>query len=359
MATFSRIGSCTVLAGLCVLAGTCGGDEHLNTPSPLTPVTITSVNVEGPARLAPGESAQYTATINLSNFVTKLPTNVRWIASPPSFLKVDAAGVATGGPFSGGAAVTAEVRLPDGKTVQRSLGVTVVPQNTFLMLGTVTDADLPTLIVPNARVELTSGQLVSTTDGSGFYRLFGVPLSYEIRVSAPGYETHTQTFEAAADFRHDFRLRLANPRLNLAGNYTLTIDATACSVFSPPQLNSSLRVRQYDATITQSVVALQVTLTEPRFFVLGGAGNRFSGQVNATGASFNLPWNGDDGVHPSVVERVPDGTVLVSTGSVETTGSAAGLSGTLGGGLFHYGAGFPNQNYLGGCNSPRFTLTPR
>jgi hypothetical protein len=341
-----------------ILAAACNADDpKLNAPTSLAPVAIVSVNVDGPNRLAPGESAQYTATVNLSNFTTKLATNVRWIASPPSFLQVNAAGVATGGPISGGAAVTADVTGPDGKVHRKSLSVTVVPNNTFVMLGTVMDAELPGVPVRGARVEVAPGSLFALTDSAGFYRLFGVPLNPEVRVSAPGYQPLTQTLQFSGDARQDFQLALSGPRLNLSGAYTLTVEVTgACG--NTPALQQSLRLRQYDAVISQTGIALQVLLTEPRFVVVGGAGNRFGGEVNATGATFNLGW--DDGSHPNVVERLTDGSVLVVTGGVTTIGSAAQLSGTLGGSVYHYGPGFPATfNLLGVCDSPRFTLTAR
>jgi hypothetical protein len=352
----SRVRYCMLVTSLLVAGSACGGDDPaLNAPSSLPPVTMVSVNVDGPTRLAPGESAQFIATVNLSNFTTKSPASVRWLASPPSFLKVDAAGVATGGPFSGGAAITADVTQPNGTIIRKSLGVIVLPRNTFLVVGTVTDAELG-VPVPGARVELTSGALSTDTDSAGVYRLYGVPLSAEIRVTAPGYQTVTQNLDLSGDSRQDFRLALSGPRLILSGNYTLTMEVTACS--GGPPLPQSLRLRQYDAAITQSGIALQVVLTEPRFLVVGNAGNRFSGQVTATGATFTLNWNEDS--HPNVVERLGDGSFLVAAGGATTTGSAAGLSGTLGGSLLHYGPGFPGTfNFLDSCDSPRFTLTPR
>ena len=356
-----RIQHCTmltILVSLPVLVTACGADDPaLNAPTSLAPVKIVSVNVEGPNRLAPGESAQFTATVNLSNFTTKTPASVRWVASPPSFLRVDAAGVATGGPLSGGAAVTADVIAPDGTVFRRSFGVTVVPQNTFVMLGTVTDAEFASLPVRRARVELTTGSLFTETDDAGFYRLFGVPINPQVRVSAPGYQPLTESIQIAGDFRQDFRLALSGPRLSLSGAYTLTVEIIGTCGNSPP-LQQNLRLRQYDTVITQTGLALQVVLTEPRFLVVGGAGNRFGGNVSATSATFDLAW--EEFGYPSVVERLADGTFLVTYGVVTAAGSAAGVSGTLGGSMYHYAAGFPGTfNLLGVCDTPRFTLTPR
>ena len=352
----ARVRYC-LATGLAVFGSACAGDDpKLTTPSSLPPVTIVSLTVDGPTRVAPGESVQYTAILNLSNFTTKSPASVRWIASPPSFLQVNAAGIATGGPFNGGAAVTAVVTGSDGKDVTKSLSVIVLPQNTFLLVGAVTDAELGSPVA-GARVELANSSISSTTDGTGFYRLYGVPLTAEIRISAPGYNTLIRSLDLSGDSRQDFPLALSGPRLSLSGNYRLTIEFTgACS--NSPALQQSLRLRQYDAVITQNGLALQVDLIEPRFLVIGGMGNRFGGAVQATGASFDLAWNDD--FRANVMERLGDGSILITSGSVFAAGTAAGVSGTLGGSVSHYGAGFPNTlNFLGYCDSPRFTLTPR
>jgi len=283
---------------------------------------------------------------------------VQWVASPPSFLRVDANGVATGGPFSGGAAVTAEVKQPNGTLLSRSLGVTVVPQGTFVLSGVVTDAEIPTLPVRGARVDVLPGSLSVLTDTGGFFRIYGVPPNPQIRIAAAGYETLTESLQVSGDVRQDFRLPLSGPRLNLTGAYTLTVEVTAGCGDNPP-LPQHLRRRQYDAFITQTGLGLQVALTEPRFLVVNGAGNRFGGQVQSgASATFALDWT-DEG-YPNVVERLGDGTFLVIWGTVSTTGSAGGLSGPFGGSMAQYAAGFPGTlTLLGICSSPRFTLAPR
>ena len=345
----------TVFAVLC---SACAGDDPpLNSPTSLDPVSIVTLTVEGPGRLAPGESAQYTATAFLSNFTTKLVDNVRWIASPPSFLTVDANGRATGGPSNGGAAITAEIKQPDGKTITKSHAVIVLPTNTYFLVGAVTDAEIG-VPIGGAHVELASNPSISsTTDGAGFYRLYGVPLSAEIRITAPGYHSLTRTIDLPGDTREDFRLSLSGPRLTLAGNYRLTLDFTGtCS--AAPAVADTLRLRQYDAVVTQNGQALQVTLTEPRFLVINGKGNRFGGSVHATGARFELAW--DEDFTANVMERLPDGSFLLAYGNAETVATGGGVSGPLFGGISHYGPGFPaNIGFLGSCGTGRFTLTPR
>lgn len=333
-------------------------------PTGPTGSTTPSISVElsGPDRLAPGQSAQYTVIVHSSDLVSRSPTSIQWIASPPSFLQVDASGLATGGPSNGGAAVTADVTIagPGGGVKRASKSVLVLPEGTYFLFGTVADAELRTAPIAGARLEVTPGPALAITDSTGYFRLYGVPPDAHLRVTADGYEPWEQNLAIGADGRQDFLLKLSAPRLNLAGSYTLTVDAAAGCSFP-----AALQHRSYDALVTQSGVTLVVALTEPRFSLDGsGHGNHFSGHVDPAGATFTLGGFASDwglSVYPDLAERLPDGRVLVVSGTPVTTGSAAGLSGTLNFGLSLWDSRFPgnDSSWLGDCGGGRFTLTPR
>ena len=101
-----------------------------------------------------------------------------------------------------------------------------------------------------------------------------------------------------------------------------------------------------------------------------GRGKGFTGVVFSGGATFTLRGFDPDesGLgpldYPNVVEELPDGTLLIPTGTVAMSGGPAGLTGQMASGsqLPRWG-GFPTQPFfLGTCNylSPiMFTLTPR
>jgi hypothetical protein len=234
------------------------------------------------------------------------------------------------------------------------------------MVGQVTDAEAPSLGVFGARVEVTPGGLVAFTDSEGRYRLYGVPADADIRVTAEGYLPHERRVQLTGHATEDVPLTLSGPRLMLNGPYTLAIDtATNCLGLSP-----DLQHRSYAAVVTQTGPAIEVTLTEPRFRVNEiGRGNRFTGRVAGTIASFTLDsFNPDDYPdvgppgYPNVVERLSNGTFLVVQGTALATASAGGVSGTLNGRFAGWGPGFPTTlEFQGLCSSAthRFALTPR
>jgi len=334
----------------------------LTTPTP-TPTGLTpSISVEliGPDRVAPGQSAQYSVVVRASDGIARVPSSIQWTASPPSFLRIDSSGLATGGLFSGGAGVAADVTIagPGGGARRVSKSVIVLPEGTYRIFGTVADAEFQAL-VPNAVVEVTPGSFTTTTDSNGVYSFYGVPAEANINITAYGYAPYTQHLSLSGTsihLRQDFRLSQSGPYLALAGNYTLAVDVLDGCVSNQP-LPANLQHRSYNAVITQGGLALQVVLTEPRFSIVAGRGNGFGGRVTDSGATFTL---GEDVA--SVAEHLPNGTYLFLTGSAVTTGTAAGLSGIMSGDLWNSDTRFwgEDSKYLGSCSGRiGFTLRPR
>ena len=113
---------------------------------------------------------------------------------------------------------------------------------------------------------------------------------------------------------------------------------------------------------------IDVLLTESRFLVdSAGRGNRFKGRAVNGGATFDLGWYAPAwDFYANLVERLGD-HYLVVDGTASTTGSAAGLTGTLDGSINHFDSRYPTDNYypgngyLGGCtaNNIQFRVTPR
>jgi hypothetical protein len=223
-----------------------------------------------------------------------------------------------------------------------------------------------------ARVEVVGGTPVvaTTTDPDGRYRLYGVPRIADIRVTRDGYGPYVQSVQLVEHATQNFQLALSGTRLDLAGPYTLAIDA-ACATSTP--VPADLRHRIYPASMTQSGSTLEVVLEEPSRFRINAArrGDRFTGRVDAAGATFSLgdnfyPYYGpsyDPLTYPTIVERLSNGTFLGMDGTARTTGSRRGLSGNLQGFLLQYDSTFPSipLRLLGSCYSTthRFTLTPR
>lgn len=334
-----------------------------NLPTTPSQVAAAGLVISGPDSVAPGQSVQFAANVRMPNGTVKAAanlSNVVWRSSNGSVLQVSASGLATARQPQGEASVIAAMGQ-----FQSTREVVILPNGTFRVVGTVVEADTPGLPVAGARVEVAGTSVAATTDFIGGYRLYGVPAQADILVSANGYLTHQQRLQLTGHTSQQIRLSLDGPRLSLTGPYTLTIDlsSSTCSSLSP-----ELRQRSYDATLAQSGSTIDVVLTEPRFRIIGGKGNRFTGRATSGGATFTLaPYSVyyyyyGLSSYPDVAERLSDGTHLVVSGQVTTSGSAAGLTGALTGGGTRWDSRFPNVAFpLGGCftGSHQFTLTPR
>lgn len=356
-------GSLAVIA-LSGLVATCGDPESKLPTSPSSP-SASSVEISGPASVAPGQSAQFGLLVRRSDGSTKLASSVVWRSSS-SNLRVDASGLAAAQQV-GEAELSAQATI-DGSTRGSIRQIVMLPDGTYRVVGMVTENEFQTAVA-GASVEVTGTPLVATTGLDGRYRLYGVPPEATVRVTAAGYQPYEQSLRLTAHVTQNFSLTSSGPRLSLTGNYTLAIDVVACSGSRP--LSTDLQHRTYDAVLTQTGATVDVTLTEPRFKINSiGRGNQFSGRVGAGGATFTLqsyegsyyPYYGPVG-YPNVAEQLSNGTFLVTQGTAVTLGSAAGLSGQMNGGLSisNWGSGFPTTAlFLGNCfGSLRFTLTPR
>ena len=151
---------------LVVALSACTDKASVSPPSPSGP-SVVSVTIDGPSTIAPEQSAQFKATVRLSDGTTKVAVapNVSWRTSG-SVLSINAAGLATAKTSTGEAIVTAVVSgLAQSSAASASREVVVLPDGTFRLVGTVTDAEFPTIPVSGARVQLASGS-PSTTRGS-------------------------------------------------------------------------------------------------------------------------------------------------------------------------------------------------
>jgi hypothetical protein len=244
------------------------------------------------------------------------------------------------------------------------------------MVGVVTEAVPPSAPVVGARVEVTNGTpIVTTTDWEGRYRLYGVGSAADIRVTRAGYQPHVQRLQLAEHVTQDFELVLSGTRLELAGPYTFSLDVE-CEGSVPVAAN--LRHLSYAVILTQSGSALEVVLTESSRFRVNsaGRGDRFSGRVDAAGASFKFDSFSSESVwysggpyapsaYPDVVERLPDQTFLIFNGTAVVRGSSDALSGDFLGTLDHLDSRFLTvpllSSHTGSCYplANRLVLTRR
>ena len=370
MGNRSAIRGLVAITALSVTLVTCGGDPRSSVPTGPSAPTPVSVAIVGPGSISPGQQLQYVARIQMSDGSIKDATpgtNVFWRSSNSSLLQLTSTGLATAGKQMGDVFITAEVAAGGrGQTRGRTMEVVITPDGTYRLVGDVVDAELPSQGLPGAQVEISPGSIAITTDFRGGFRLYGVPPNVNVRVTRAGYQETTRQLQLTGHSNQVFQLVAAGPPPSLGGNYTLTVSSGNCQTNMP----TNLRLRQYDAVISQNGTSLEVTLTEPRFRINSiGRGNRFSGRALGAGAQFTLHEYGSGGYYyyytgpndyPSVAEQLSDGTYLITTGTVFMLGSNAALSGQLSGGLTRYDSGFPTRPfYLSGCGGAQMSLTPR
>jgi len=356
--------------GLLGPIGGCGDPRSAVPTAPSAPGAA-GIEITGPATVAPGQAAQFGAVVRLADGTVKASspgTLLVWSSSNSSVLAVTPAGVATG-VRTGDAYLTVRIgTFSSGRQATRE--VVVVPEGTYRMVGTVTDAESLDFPVAGARVDVTPGSLSTTTDFDGKYRLYGVPASAVVEVTRSGYAPVTQGLQLSAHVTQNFQMTLTGPRLDISGPYTLVIDATnSCGGSNP--LSPDLRRRVYDAVVTQNGTLVSVVLTEPRFKAYNARrGNEFHGRVDSTSVAFLLEpyltyYYYYYGVlaYPDVAEILANGTYLIPQGSLVATWSAASLAGQMNGTVENYDSRFPDSRsvLLGYCIAPSmtFTLTPR
>jgi hypothetical protein len=336
-------------------------------------LTVTAVTIAGPASVHPGNSAQFTAMLQLEDGTERAPTSARWFSSASPVLSINTnTGVASASfAFFGEATLSVEVSLAAGLTGQNrgSREILVLPDGTFRVVGAVTEADSKGQGVPDAILEvrltedLSSPRVASaSTDATGRYRLYGVPAESYLHVRRPGYEPVTERIQVGSHTTRDFQLRVDGNVPSFEGTYTMTVDAINCTGFNL-LVEAQYRLRTYAATISQSGARLTVGLSEAPFHP-GSDG--FSGIATPTGADvhlrsfYNPYYYPSYPLQPDVAELLADGTVLEVYGAPRLTGTPDRLSGTLGAirrwqaPRFQGGVGF-----LGGCSEPRITLTRR
>lgn len=338
---------------------TCGDPRTLNPVAPTGPAVVTA-EISGPGSIAPGQSAQFTVIVHLNDGNTKLLTGVVWRSTNPSVLQVTSAGVATAGSGLGEATLQADA----GSTVRVSREVLVLSDGTYRLVGTVKDAEFPAVLIGGAHFDVTPGSASATSDSQGNYRLYGVPADASVHIVSDGYQPLEQSVHLTGNATQGFQLTPSGPRLNLKGSYTLSIDAApGCS--GPLSLPDDLQHRSYQAFVTQNDQTVQVSLTEfGRFkFDFDGRGAGFTGVAGVGRATFTLdPFDPSysfySGGYPSIVELLSNGTLLMVDGQAGVTGTAAGLSGVLTGGIVNRARG---GAFIGGCVSSahQFRLTPR
>jgi hypothetical protein len=286
-----RKGAATAGVGV-VIALTIACDRSATAPSPqASPRTsISGLAIRGPERLAPGETARFTAIATLSDGSTQDDTQkMAWTAHPEDVLAI---GRATGEATAGQAGDAMIWAHSAGYCCPVRIAVLVLPPNTYRLTGQVRESGLA---VPAATVTVVSGigsGLSVNTDYDGQYRLYGVVGALRLRVSKPGYVELIKDVTASRNDVLDFpEARQTEAVPSMSGSYSLTLQPDPdCAVPSTDPRNRQLpadmqQARSYTVQVTQEGPRLLVTAAAPSFLP---PSDRFEGRVTPDGVELLL-----------------------------------------------------------------------
>ena len=294
------------------------------------PLGISRIEIGGPSSVAPGQAVQFTATAHRSDGTTADVTAMaNWRSLRPTVLSMTPAGSATGVSLG-----EANIQVTNQISAMRE--IVVVPAGTYRLVGLVAESDSPTP-VQGAQVEVIGGGSAAPPVLTGFdgrYRLYGVPARADIRVTKAGYQPLGQALSLSDHQTQNFGLVLLNPRVNLAGTYTLTIAAAAECQDKLPQ---EAWTRRYTATVTQTGSQLDVSLSGATFVVdRSGEGDGFRGLIEPGRVVFAIDY-GDFYYYrtwPDIIEEIDSSLYFGAYGSVSAAVTPGNVSGDLNGTLF-------------------------
>ena len=348
----------------CFAAGAVGCHSPTGPPPPTA--YVVSIKLDGPTRFAPTSSPKFTVTATMSDKTTQdYTTKAMWFAFSstfPSPLSVTSTGV-----FTIRSVGEATVQAAFG-ALRSSLNVMVIPDGTYRLIGTVSEAGLPVSPATVAVVAGTGMGLSTTTDSQGNYRLYGVAGAIQVQVSKAGYDPAINTITVSTDNVLDFpNMSETGGPAAVAGTYSLSIIAGSdCRLVNGTMaLEAAYRSRTYTAVVTENGPSLQVALSGANFLVQNGRGNQLAGRVSPGHASFTLRDTGGYYYYyyysvgsPDVVEQVGQTTALSFWGTADTALSPAGLTGSFAGTIVVYDT--KTLKMLETCESgaTQFTMTP-
>ena len=312
-------------------------DDSPNPVRPSTPptanppagvATVTRVDTVIPATMAPGTSAQATATAAMSDgSVRDVTAEVQWTSTNTRAVQVSATGALVAAE-RGEAIVVARMgqRSSSGR-------IFVLPPGTFRLTGQISEAGVP---LSGVTVEVISGTgqgLTAFTPSSGQFALYGVAGRVRLHTKKNGYVNGTQDVEVNDHQTADFEMKFDGQRPQLEGTYTLEIAAQGCAAGVPEAATR----RTYVASVTQAGGQLLVRLSGAEFIVTNGHGNGFGGFVQGDRVQFTVQTSalysyyyyyfGQD----DIVERLTPTSVVIIGGSVDGRVSGSNITGTLNG----------------------------
>lgn len=297
--------------------------------------TVSRIEILGPADVAPGETVQFRLLAHQGDGSLEVTAAADWTINEP-LQWAGMPGLVTVNPRVKWGGAVIEARYERMYNVKY---LTVIPKGRFILRGTVHESGYASVPVSDARVEVISGVgagLYAITDFSGEYTLPNVAGTTTLRVTKQNYRPLEQTVTIESHLTLALPLQVLVPPPDVSGTYVLTIAAAdECPVgLGAGFLPEYVRVRQYEAVMTQKGPAVQVVLSGKN--PASNVPNYFDGRIGPEGLVFGLGWDAWY-MEPTFAEQFTmDGKVFVFAPSGIATAKVGGarLAGTLDGRLY-------------------------
>ena len=334
-----------VVAAFIVGLASCGGDSPSGPSSNSSPLTGLTIN--GPAQIAPGETATFTATGRFADGSTQdITTRVTWFGNNAALRLV------APGRFEGLQPGEALVGAALSRVNAQPQRVLILPPGTFKLSGTVRDESG---VVEGVAVEARSGgtSKTATTPQDGKFAFYGVGGEVELLASARGYNQSDTTFTVSEHTVRDISLTTTAIPLDLAGTWTLSLSAASpCSDAWP----EAIRHLDEPVAITQQGTRLTFRFTAP---TIQQGFTATSGRI--AGTEFSLAIDFDDYYEDyGLLDRMTPTDWIGVTGTGEASGDRTAIRGTFAGRFDYYvtqaSARFLTGVAQGCAANPEFTL---
>src|SRR5262245_8371964 len=328
------------LAGVLLLAAatsTSCGDAPPSSPSRSPnpdpkppPPRARAISLEGPGRIAIGETVQFKAIADLADgsrqdVTRQAQWSTEWLPALGQLpvVSIDEPGVITG--RTGG-----EIQvIATFQGQARSQRVTVLAKGTYRLSGHVSDAS-GAVSITDVLVEVMSGAgsgSSTLTNYFGSYWLFGVGGDTQLRFSKEGFQPLLRRITVVDDQLVTVSLDTLRPYADVSGAYTVRIAAAAeCGRgFGSQKVPDDAAVRTYGASIRQAGAALRMTLNLPDQSI------DIEGRLEPARITWYIPWPTDYYAPYLFVDRISDSRTLVVAGTVWASLSRTQIEGELAG----------------------------
>ena len=293
---------------------------------PPLPGVSTTLRVEGPASVPPGQNASFRAITGSSGAFEDVTGRAQWETGNIGVATVTSAGVVTGHERG----ETDLIATYSGARV--TWHILVLENGTYKISGRVLDGTVP---VTNATVTVSGGTgtgLFTSTRSGGVFALYGVAGEIELTASHDKYRPATLTQMVTAHaVASDISLSALQDPYQMAGPWTLAINRSSACTELPVEWP-----RNYVASVLQNGAEIKVSLRTD--VCPGGCTAVLTGRVSNRSVFIQFP-HGDIVDGPWIQELLPSGAFVTIAGEANGDEANDVIEGRLSGDIVYYAPG--------------------